>query len=170
MKIFPNGLTVNRSPLVEPVPWCIYMHHQDAVSSFILYRCIKLQTCYHLYTKHFIAFSYISLYLKHVAAKGALSGRVLYELFVELLFSMSYKVDTRILDTALVFCVRLFLDSQLHCDMIDLLHQFYNATVPYRTVHHFVKETCVCVHILLQNDAVWDIYLIHWGFMRWETK
>ena len=44
--------------------------------------------------------------------------------------------------------------------IINLLHKYHNEPVPYRTMHHFVTEMCV---FLLQNGALWDIYLVHCG-------
>ena len=31
-------------------------------------------------------------------------------------------------------------------------------------MHHFVTEMCTCVHISLQNDALWDMCIV--GFVR----
>ena len=31
--------------------------------------------------------------------------------------------------------------------VLGLLHKYHNTPVPYRTMHHFVKEMCTCVHI-----------------------
>ena len=47
--------------------------------------------------------------------------------------------------------------------IIDPLHRFYNAPVPYPTIHHFVTEMCAWLHIPLQNGALWDICLLHCG-------
>ena len=41
---------------------------------------------------------------------------------------------------------------------IHLLYKSHNASLPYPTMHHFVTEMCTCV--LLQNGALWDIYLM----------
>ena len=46
---------------------------------------------------------------------------------------------------------------------IDQNHKSHNAPVPYPTMHHFVTEMCTCVHFLLQNGALWDIYPMHCG-------
>ena len=43
---------------------------------------------------------------------------------------------------------------------IDLIHKSHNAPVPYPTMHHFVTEMCACI-FLLQNGALWDIFLLH---------
>ena len=44
--------------------------------------------------------------------------------------------------------------------LIDLLHKTHDAPVPYPMMHHFVAEMCT---LLLQNAALWDICVIHWG-------
>ena len=50
--------------------------------------------------------------------------------------------------------------------IIDLIHKYHNAQIPHPTMHYFVTEMCTCdivCTILLQNDALWDIYLMHCG-------
>ena len=43
---------------------------------------------------------------------------------------------------------------------IDLIHKSHNAPVPHPTMHHFLTEMCI---FLLQNGALWDIFVIHCG-------
>ena len=46
----------------------------------------------------------------------------------------------------------------------DLLHKSHNAPVPHPTMHHFVIEMCVCVHISVTKWCIfWDICLMHCG-------
>ena len=48
---------------------------------------------------------------------------------------------------------------------IDLLHKSHDAPVLYSTMHHFVAEMCICVHISVTTwciveylpDALWDL-------------
>ena len=51
---------------------------------------------------------------------------------------------------------------------IDLLHKSHNAAVPYPTMYHFVTEVCTCIHIPLQNGALWDMPDTFWDL--WDAS
>ena len=51
-------------------------------------------------------------------------------------------------------------DHPVNSNPIDLIHKSHNGPVSYPTLHHFVTEMCT---FLLQNDALWDICLMHCG-------
>ena len=51
---------------------------------------------------------------------------------------------------------------------MEISHKSHNASDKYPTMHHFVTEMCthVCT-FLLQNDALWDMALVHCGIWNW---
>ena len=57
---------------------------------------------------------------------------------------------------------------------IDLSHKSHNAPILYPTMHHFVTETCTCVHVSVTkwcivgylSNALWDLW--EWSIVGWN--